>query len=100
MTNMRMRCPGKKTKVLPTAKTTQSTGTKKEAIKQKVRLLANHNDPSEALILLALDELAKTSRSCRIDDSDMYEELYRQASRNHRKINLVILLLSVIGVMH
>ncbi|XP_062583975.1 uncharacterized protein LOC134245733 [Saccostrea cucullata] len=79
------------------ATTTQTTEKEVEAIKEKVRLLANQNSPSEALILLALDELAKTSRSAKIDDVDIYEELYRQASRNQGKINLVTLVLSVMG---
>lgn len=71
-----------------------------EAIKKKVRLLANQNSPSEALILLALDELAKTARAVKVEDADIFEELYRQASRNQGKINLVTLVLSVMGVKH
>lgn len=57
--------------------------------------MANHNSPSEALILLALDELAKTARAVKVEDADIFEELYRQASRNQGKINLVTLVLSV-----
>lgn len=67
---------------LPTATTTQATEKEIEAIKEKVRLLANQNSPSEALILLALDELAKTARAVKVEDADIFEELYRQASRN------------------
>lgn len=62
-----------------------------------MRLLANQNSPSEALILLALDELAKTARAVKVEDADIFEELYRQASRNQGKINLVTLVLSVMG---
>lgn len=53
----------KRAKVSSTTTTTQTTEKEVEAIKQMVRHLANQNDPGEALILLALDELAKTSRS-------------------------------------
>lgn len=84
-------------KVSVTATTTLTTEKEVEKIKEKVRLLVLQNDPSEALILLALDELAKTARSARIEDADIYEELYRQASRNQGKINLVTLVLSVMG---
>lgn len=63
-----------------------------------MRLLANQNSPSEALILLALDESAKTARA--VKDADIFEELYRQASRKQGKINLVTLVLSVMGVKH
>lgn len=62
-----------------------------------MRLLANQNSPSEALILLALDELAKTAQAVKVEDADIFEELYRQASRNQGKINLVTLVLSVMG---
>lgn len=61
----------KKAKVSPTTTTTQTIEKEVEAIKQKATLLANQNDPSDAFILLALDELAKTSRSARIDEADI-----------------------------
>lgn len=61
----------KKPKVSPTTTTTQTIEKEVEAIKQKATLLANQNDPNDAFILLALDELAKTSRSARIDEADI-----------------------------
>lgn len=61
----------KKAKVSPTTTTTQTIEKEVESIKQKATLLANQNDPSDAFILLALDELAKTSRSARIDEADI-----------------------------
>ena len=85
----------KKRKV--SATTTKTVEKEIEGIKEKVRLLALQNNQSEALILLSLDELAKTARSAQVEEADIYEELYRQASRNQGQINLVNLVLSVMG---
>lgn len=91
----------KKAKVsLPTATTTQATENEIEAIKEKARLLVNQHSPSEALILLSLDELAKTALAAKVDDADIFEELYKQVSRNQGKINLVTVVLRVMGVEH
>ncbi|KAK3103081.1 hypothetical protein FSP39_016318 [Pinctada imbricata] len=89
--------PAPPKKKRPSATVTKSVVKEVESIKDKVRLLAQQNDPSEALILLSLDELAKTARSAQVDDADIFEELYRQASMNQGKINMVNLVLSVMG---
>lgn len=85
MKDIRMRCQ-KKAKISPTTTTTQTIEKEVESIKQKATLLANQNDPINALILLALDELAKTSRSARIDDADICDEPNRQSSRNQETL--------------
>lgn len=71
-----MRCQ-KKAKVSPTTTTTQTIEKEVESIKQKATLLANQNDPSDALILLALDELAKTSRSSVTNQTGSHQETRR-----------------------
>lgn len=83
---------------------TKKKKTKKEAtkndleeIKHKVRLLATQNKPSEALILLTLDELAKKAQAIDHEDADMFDELARQAARNQGKVNIVSLALNVLG---
>ena len=52
------------------------------SLKNKVRSLACQNTPSEALILLTLDELAKTARQIGHAEAESFEEFARHASRN------------------
>ena len=51
-----------------------------QQVKEKIKVLCTQTQPSEALILLSLDELSRFARKLDDDDMDMYEELYRQCS--------------------
>ncbi|XP_076072272.1 uncharacterized protein LOC143044226 [Mytilus galloprovincialis] len=66
-------------------------------LKDKVRTLCLQQNPSDSLILLTLDELAKFSKKLDHDDADVYEELARQANRHYSKLDISSLCLSVLG---
>ena len=68
-----------------------------QQVKEKIKVLCTQTQPSEALILLSLDELSRLARKLDDDDMDMYEELYRQCSRMQGKINMGNLCLTVLG---
>ncbi|CAG2224941.1 unnamed protein product [Mytilus edulis] len=54
-------------------------------------------NPSDSLILLTLEELAKAARRVNHDDADTFEELTRQANRHQLKLDISSLCLSVLG---
>lgn len=56
-------------------------------MKEKVRSLALQTKPSVPLILVTLDELARTARRKGHSEASMYEELSRQANLNQEKID-------------
>uniref|UniRef100_K1QGI1 Uncharacterized protein n=1 Tax=Magallana gigas TaxID=29159 RepID=K1QGI1_MAGGI len=62
-----------------------------------VRLIASQNKPSEALLLLTLEELAAKARSLGHEDAETFEEIARQATRNQGRINIMSLALTVLG---
>ena len=62
-----------------------------------MRTLCLQEDPSNALILLTLDELAKMARKIEHDEAEMFEELCRQANRYQSKLQIANLCLSVLG---
>lgn len=66
-------------------------------LKDKVRTLCLQPEPSDSLILLTLDELAKVARRADHEDTEMYEELARQANRHQAKLDISNLCLSVLG---
>lgn len=66
-------------------------------LKEKVRSLALQSNPNEALILLNLDELARRARRYNDPEAEVFEELFRQASRHQGNVNLASLTLSVLG---
>ncbi|CAC5396543.1 unnamed protein product [Mytilus coruscus] len=66
-------------------------------LKYKVRSLALQANPSEPLILLSLDELAKKARRQNDDDAETFDELARQAQRHQGSINVATLTLNVLG---
>ena len=66
-------------------------------LRDKVRMLASQANPSDALLLLTIEELARTSRKLDSTKADTYEELSRQAFKHEGSINLSSLALSVIG---
>lgn len=66
-------------------------------MKDKIKVLCTQSQPSEALILLSLDELSRLARKVNHEDMDVYEELYRQCSRMQGKINMGNLCLTVLG---
>ena len=66
-------------------------------LKEKVRVLCLQQEPSNSLILLTLEELAKTAWRVDHDETDVFEELARQASRHQDKLNISSLCLSVLG---
>lgn len=68
-----------------------------DLLREKVRMLSLQSEPSNALILLTLDELARLARARRHIDADTYEELARQASRHQDKICIASLCLSVLS---
>ncbi|XP_052716245.1 uncharacterized protein LOC128188950 isoform X2 [Crassostrea angulata] len=74
-----------------------SKGEMVQELKEKVRTLCLQDDPSNALILLTLDELAKAARKLNHEEADMFEELYRQANRYQSKLQISNLCLSVLG---
>ena len=57
-------------------------------LKDKVRSLCLQNDPSEPLILLTLEELARVSRRQGHADAELYEELARQAKVQQGQLDL------------
>ena len=57
-------------------------------LKDKVRSLCLQNDPSEPLILLTLEELARVSRRQGHADAELYEELTRQAKVQRGQLDL------------
>ncbi|CAG2201386.1 unnamed protein product [Mytilus edulis] len=74
--------------------------TKEEVVKnlkEKVRTLCLQDNPSDSLILLTLEELAKAARRVNHDDADTFEELTRQANRHQLKLDISSLCLSVLG---
>lgn len=92
--------PSKKKNIVPAPSTVVQRSIQEQEVsvhKDKVRLLCTQNNPSEGLILLALDELARKAKDCQHYDADTYEELLRQASRNQGEINIVTLTLNVLG---
>ena len=44
-------------------------------LRDKVRMLASQANPSDALLLLTIEELARTSRKLDSTEADTYEEL-------------------------
>ena len=62
-----------------------------------MRALCLQQEPSISLILLTLEELAKHSRKADAEDSEVYEELARQAIRHQTKVDVTSLCLSVLG---
>ena len=66
-------------------------------LKEKVRTLCFQQDPSDALILVALDQLAKQAKKVNHEESDVFEELARQANRYQCKLEVANLCLSVLG---
>lgn len=72
-------------------------GTQIQQVKDKIKVLCTQSQPSEALILLSLDELSRLARKVNHEDMDVYEELYRQCSRMQGKINMGNLCLTVLG---
>ena len=57
-------------------------------LKDKVRSLCLQNDPSEPLILLTLEELARVSRRQGHVDAELFEELARQAKVQQGQLDL------------
>lgn len=55
---------------------------KLKELKEKVRTLCLQKDPSDSLILLTLEELAKCARKLGDDESETFEKLARQANRH------------------
>ena len=66
-------------------------------LKEKVRMLALQSNPSDALMLLTVEELARTARRTSHADADTFEELSRQALKHQASINISSLILSVVG---
>lgn len=66
-------------------------------MKEKVRSLALQTKPSVPLILVTLDELARTARRKGHSEASMYEELSRQANLNQEKIDIQSFCLNVLG---
>lgn len=66
-------------------------------VKERIKALAAQQDPSEPLILITLDELARLSRKLGDKDMEVYEELYRQCGRLQGKVNIANLCLTVLG---
>ena len=66
-------------------------------LKAKVRALALHTTPSEPLILLTLDELARLSRRQNHEEAETFEELARQAKFYQGKVNMADLCLTALG---
>ncbi|XP_063404459.1 uncharacterized protein LOC134687929 [Mytilus trossulus] len=74
--------------------------TKEEVVKNLkdlVRTLCLQNNPSDSLILLTLEELAKAARRVNHDNADTFEELKREANRHQLKLYFSSLCLSVMG---
>ncbi|XP_069140894.1 uncharacterized protein [Argopecten irradians] len=58
---------------------------------------ATQQDLSEQLILWNLDRLVKVARKYNHEETDIYEELARQASRYQGKLDIASLCLTVLG---
>ncbi|CAC5385439.1 unnamed protein product [Mytilus coruscus] len=65
-----------------------------EELKEKVRTLCMQQDPTESLILLTLDELAKRSIIVNHEEEDIFEELARHVNRHQLKLDIPNLCLS------
>lgn len=59
--------------------------------------MALQTKPSVPLILVTLDELARTARRKGHSEASMYEELSRQANLNQEKIDIQSFCLNVLG---
>ena len=68
-----------------------------ESMKDKVRGLALQANPNEALLLLAIEDLARIARRKEHPDADTFEELARQAIKHQANINIASLALGVVG---
>ena len=68
-----------------------------ESLKDKVRMLCLQANPNDCLILLALDDLARSARKTQHADAETYEELVRQAHKHQHSINIASLSLGVVG---
>lgn len=66
-------------------------------LKDRIRTLAMQQDPIDSLILLNLDDLAKTARRTNHEDVELFEELVRQANCHRKKLNIPSLCLTVFG---
>lgn len=53
-------------------------------------------DPSMSLILLTIEDLAKTAKKVSHEEADIYEELSRQGTRYQTKLDISSLCLSVL----
>ena len=60
-------------------------------------MFALQKEPSEPLLLLALDELASAARHIGHVEAETFEELYRQAGRHQGDVNMASLCLSVLN---
>lgn len=68
-----------------------------QELKEKVRSLCMMAEPSTPLILITLEELAKVAKKEQHDESEVFEELARQALRHQTKLDIASLCLSVMG---
>ena len=68
-----------------------------QELREKVRTLCLQQEPSNPLILLTLEDLARTARRVCHDEADTFEELARQANRHQAKLDISSLCLSVLG---
>jgi len=66
-------------------------------LKDKVRTLCLQQDPTDSLILLTVEELAKSARKVNHEEADTLEELARQANRHQKQLDISSLCLSVLG---
>lgn len=70
---------------------------KVKELKDKVRTLCLQQDPTDSLILLTVEELAKSARKVNHEEADTLEELARQANRHQKQLDISSLCLSVLG---
>ncbi|KAK3107263.1 hypothetical protein FSP39_010584 [Pinctada imbricata] len=68
-----------------------------ESLKEKMRMLCLQANPNDALILLALDDLARAARKKQHSEMDTYGELVRQAHKHQHAVNIASLALGVVG---
>ncbi|XP_069115338.1 uncharacterized protein [Argopecten irradians] len=68
-----------------------------KTLKERVRTLALQQDPIDSLILLNLDDLAKTARRTNHNEVELFEEFFRQAYCHRQKLNIPSLCLNVLG---
>ena len=66
-------------------------------LRDKVRILAAQANPSDALLLSTIEEIAHISRKLNSTDVDTYAELSRQAFKHQGSINLSSMALSFFG---